>query len=173
MYVDHQIFPGEQGHEVEPALVTAGTAMLQGLPLLWGEQLREGVVGRARAQVLPAKTEGLRAIAVGEESEVADFDEAEGEDVEQETADKFHHLQTHHLEAFVVPRVPPAEADPILGEAHQSAVGEGQAVGITSQILEYVLGAVQGRLGVDDPLLLVEWIEPGTEPGQRARSTAR
>jgi len=60
VHVDHQIFPGEPGHEAERALLTARTAMFQGLPLLWGEQFRERVVGSAGVQVLPAKTEGLQ-----------------------------------------------------------------------------------------------------------------
>jgi len=52
VHVDHQIFPEEQGHEAERALLTAGTAMCQGLPLLWGEQLWGRVVGSAGVQVL-------------------------------------------------------------------------------------------------------------------------
>jgi hypothetical protein len=49
------------------------------------------VVLNAGTQVLAAKTktEGLRAVAVSQESEVADLDEADRQDAEQETADKF------------------------------------------------------------------------------------
>ena len=154
------------------ALPTVGTATFHRLPLLRCEQLREGEVVSAGVQVLPAKRQGLGSIAVGEESEVADFDETDGEDVEKETADEFHGLQTHDLEAFAILRIPPPEVDTIVCQAHQSAVGDGHAVGITSQILEHVLGAVQGRLSIDDPLGLALWIEPGMEcsgvgePGQ-------
>jgi len=146
--------------------------MFHRLALLRREQLREGEVVSAGVQVLPAKTQGLRTVAVGEESEVADFDETDGEDVEKETADKLHCVEAHDLEAFVVLGVPPAEADTIIREAHQAAVGDGYAVGITSQILEHVLGAVQGGLSIDDPLGLALLIEPGMkcsgvrEPGQ-------
>ena len=116
--------------------------MFHRLPLLRCEQLREGEVVSAGVQVLLAKRQGLGSIAVGEESEVADFDEPDGEDVEKETADEFHGLQTHDLEASGVLRIPPAEVDTIFCEAHQAAVGNGHAVGITSQISEHVLGAV-------------------------------
>jgi hypothetical protein len=161
MHIDHQFFYREQSHDVELVLPTAGTAMFHHLPLLGREQLSEGAVVSAGVQVFPAKAEGLSAVSVGEESEVADFDETDGEDVEKETADEFHGLQAHDLEAFAVLRVPPPEVDTIFCEAHQSAVGDGHAVGITSQILEHVVGAVQGRLGVDDPVGLAMLIEPG------------
>jgi hypothetical protein len=161
VHINHQFFHREQSHEVKRALPTVGTATFHRLPLLRCEQLREGEVVSARVQVLPAKRQGLGSIAVGEESEVADFDETDGEDVEKETADEFHGLQTHDLEAFAILRIPPPEVDTIVCQAHQSAVGDGHAVGITSQILEHVLGPVQGWLGVDDPLGLAELIEPG------------
>ncbi len=146
---------------MERALLTAGTAMFHGLPLLRREQLREGAVVSAGVQVLLAKPEGLSAVAVSEESEVADFDKTDGKDVEKETADKLHGIEGHNLEALAVLRVPPPEADTILRQAQQSAVGDGHAVGITSQILEHVLGPVHGWLGIYDPLGLAELIEPG------------
>jgi hypothetical protein len=145
VHIDPQFFHREQSHEVERALLTAGTAMFHRLLSLRREQLREGEVVSAGAQVLAANPEGLSVVAVGEESGVADFDETEGEDVEKETADKFHGLQAHDLEAFAVLGVPPPEVDTIFCEAHQSAVRDGHAVGITSQILEHVLGAGMRR----------------------------
>lgn len=134
--------------------------MFHRLSLLRREQLGEEVVVGAGVQVLTAKPEGLSTVAIGEQSEVADFDETDGEDVEKETADEFHGVEAHDLEAFVVLRVPPLELDTIFCQAHQSAVGDGHAVGVTSQILEHVLEAVQGRLSVDDPLGLAMLIKP-------------
>ena len=115
VYVDHQFLDRELCDDMKRALLTPGTATFHRLPLLWREDLRDRVVVSARAQVLTAKTEGFRAVAVGQESEVADFDEAGGQDVEKEAADEFHRLQTHHLQLFAIPRVPPAKADTILG----------------------------------------------------------
>jgi hypothetical protein len=62
---------------------------------------------------------------------------------------------------FAVFGVPPAKADTIFDQADQSAVRDGHTVGIASQIFEQVVGACQGRLGIDDPLGLAELIEPG------------
>ena len=61
------------------------------------------MVRKGGLQVLTAECQGLRAAAVGEETEVADFDEAWGQDVEKETADEFHHFQGHDLQLFAIP----------------------------------------------------------------------
>ena len=87
--VCHQFFDGEPGHDMERALLTPGTATLHGLPLLWRKDLGSGVMVSAGAQEFTAKTEGLRAVAVSQESEVTDFDEARRQDVEKEAADEF------------------------------------------------------------------------------------
>ena len=50
----------------------------------------------------PAQGEGLMAVAVGKESEVADFDEACGQDVEQEAADELDGIEGHDRTAVVV-----------------------------------------------------------------------
>jgi hypothetical protein len=36
-------------------------------------------------------------------------------------------------------------------------------MGVATQILEHVLGASEGRLAVDHPVLSVEWPQPGSE----------
>jgi hypothetical protein len=125
-----------------------------------GKYVGDGVVLNAGTQVLAAKAESLSTVAVGQKAEVADLHEAGGQDVEEETTDKFYCFQSHHFEAFAILRVPPAKADPIFDEADQSAVRDGHTVGIASQIFEHVVGACQGRFGIDDPLGLAELIEP-------------
>jgi len=122
---------------------------------------KNGIMLISAVQVLTAERQGLSAVAVGEESEVPNLDETGGEDMEKETPDEFHGIERHDLEAFAVLRVPPSEADTISCEAHQAAVGDGHAVGIASQVFEHMLGALQGRFGVDDPLGLTELSEPG------------
>jgi hypothetical protein len=58
----------------------------------------------------PAQGERLLAVAVGEQSEVADLDETGGQHMEQEAADELDCIEGHDAAAVVVPRVPPAEA---------------------------------------------------------------
>ena len=35
-------------------------------------------------------------------------------------------------------------------------VGDGDAVGVARQIMQHVLGAAEGRLGIDDPVLSIK-----------------
>src|SRR5450759_1488045 len=54
-------------------------------------------------------------------------------------------------------------------------VGDGDAMGVTTQILEHILGTTEGRLGVDHPVLSEQGSQPGSEdlgmsePGQISR----
>jgi hypothetical protein len=56
------------------------------------------------------QSQRLPAVAVGKQSEVADLDEAGGQDMEQEAADELCRIEGHDAAAVVVPGVPPAEA---------------------------------------------------------------
>jgi hypothetical protein len=49
--------------------------------------------------------------------------------------------------------VSPAERDSIVLKGHEPMVGNGDAMGIASQVVEHMFGAAEWRLGVDDPLL--------------------
>jgi hypothetical protein len=60
----------------------------------------------------------------------------------------------HDLLFAAVRIVSPAEGDATVFEGHESMVGDGDAMGITGQVVENVLGAAEGRLGVDDPVFL-------------------
>ena len=44
----------------------------------------------------------------------------------------------------------PAEADPAPGEKDQSAVGDRDAMGIATEIIEHLLGSAERSLGVDE-----------------------
>lgn len=164
--VEDQFFRREPGHRVERPLCTSRTAVFHRLSPFRCKQVGNGVVLKAGMQMVAAKAESLSTVAVGQKAEVADLHEAGGQDVEQETADKFHCFQSHHFEAFAILGVPPAKADPIFDETDQSAVRDGHTVGIASQIFEHMVGASQGRLGIDDPLGRAELIEPSLKFGR-------
>jgi hypothetical protein len=42
-------------------------------------------------------------------------------------------------------------------------VGDGHAMGVTTQILEHILGATEGWFGVNDPVFSEQWSQPGSE----------
>ncbi len=136
-----------------------------------GQPQHEGVHGLDRAggrggglgQDLSALGELGGAGAVGEEAEVADADEAVGDDMEEEAADELRRLQFHHLHAIAVGVVLPPEADAVGIEAEDAFVGEGDAVGVAAQVLEDLRGAGEGAFGVHDPVGLAQVSEPGSE----------
>jgi len=42
-------------------------------------------------------------------------------------------------------------------------VGDCHAVGVTAEILQYILGTTEGWFGVDDPVFVKQWPEPGSK----------
>ena len=59
--------------------------------------------------------------------------------------------------------VSPAEGDAIVLEGHEPMVGDGNAMGVASQIVENMFGTAEGWLGVDDPVHLAEFPEEVAE----------
>jgi hypothetical protein len=57
-------------------------------------------------------------LAVGQEAEVADADEALGEQVEQEAAQELIQRQAHRFLFIVVSRVAPAKGDLVMGKGN-------------------------------------------------------
>jgi len=47
----------------------------------------------------------------------------------------------------------PAEGDVIILEGDKTVVGDGDAMGIASQITQHMMGTAEGGLGIDDPVL--------------------
>src|SRR5579864_3794559 len=95
--------------------------------------------------------------------------EAVRQDVQQKAADELAGTEPHHLElvAAVVAVVLPSEADVIGAELDQTAVGDGDAMGVAGEIGEHLRRAGERRLGVYDPLRLPEGSEVGPECGGR------
>jgi len=102
-------------------------------------------------------------LAVGEEAEVADADEAAWEQVQQEAAEELVGGQAHDAPPVAMSGVSPAEADLAVSEADQPAVGDADAMGIRAEIAQRVLGSAEGPLGVDDPVVTEQDSEPGGE----------
>src|SRR6516162_854338 len=88
-----------------------------------------------------------------------------GQDVEQKAPDEFAGRQRHRA----VPRrsvaavVLEAEGDATVIEANQSAVRDGDAVCVAGEIGEHSLGSGEGRLGINEPVLPLEWREVCSE----------
>ena len=59
--------------------------------------------------------------------------------------------------------VTPAKGNLAVGQSDQAMIGDGNAVGIATEILQYVLGSAEGWFGVDDPVFAEKRTQPGRE----------
>jgi hypothetical protein len=85
---------------------------------------------------------------------VADADQALGQNMDQEAAQELHFGDRHDLLSAAVRIVFPEKRDPIIPERNRSMVGDGDAVRLTSEIVQNMLGTAEGWLGMDDPVLV-------------------
>ena len=108
--------------------------------------------GRCAEQLAAARKCGFPP-AVGEESEVADANQAAGQDVKQEATQELISGNGHDLLLAAVGIISPAEGDAIVLEGHEAMVGNGNAMSVAGQVVENMFGAAEGWLGVDDPVL--------------------
>ncbi len=95
------------------------------------------------------------AIAISEKPIVADSDEALGQGVEEKAVDKVHRAEGGLFKDVVLPVFVP-EADHAVFKINEAAVGDSDAVGVTSQILQDMLRVRDGVPHTDNPLVLVE-----------------
>ena len=112
-------------------------------------------------------------MAVGEKSDVSDPVEAVGDGVLKEAADEFVGREPHDLGFAVLAIVLPGEADLAVVEPDQAAVGDGDAVRISPDIVEHLSRSGERRLGVDDPVDLGQSFQPGGEGGGVGQSCER
>jgi hypothetical protein len=128
-----------------------------------GGAIAVGSIGRRwwHVECLPTAVELVGAVAVGEQALVADAMETGREDVEQEAAHALAHVEAHDLAVVtaVLAIVLPAEADMAFVDIKQAAVGDGDAMGVTGEIGQDLLGAGEGLLGIDDPFTFAQWRE--------------
>ena len=108
----------------------------------------------------------LFANSIGEEAEVADADQAGGQHVEQKTANELDRIQGHGLGAGMIGIVFPVKADAAVFQSAKSVVGDGDTVGVASQILEHAPGSTEGRLDVNHPFEVGGGFTQGLEGGR-------
>ena len=77
--------------------------------------------------------------------------EAGWQHVQQEAADELLGGEAHRLEPVWLAVILPAEADGAVHDVQDAVVGDRDAVGVAAEVVEHTGGAVEGRLGVDDP----------------------
>ena len=153
---------GEANDDVQGAAFALGAAAIDCRLLLMGDEV--SALWSRGLEVLPAESKRLTAIAVGEQTEVADLDEATRQHVKQEATDELNRIEAHDLDAVVVSGVAPFKTHLSVVQVQEPAIGDGNTMGVACQVLQDMLGTAERRLGIDDPLLsaqrgdhCVEW----------------
>src|SRR6516162_70560 len=80
--------------------------------------------------------------------------------MQQETAQELVDRERQQFLFVVVGGIAPTKCNLSVSKRDQAVVGDGHAMGITTQIAEHMLGASERTLGVDHPVLSEEWSEP-------------
>ena len=62
----------------------------------------------------------------------------------------------HGLLFITIGIIPPAERDIAVLDIDDTVIADSNPVGIPAQVLEDTLGAIEGRLTIDNPLFMVE-----------------
>ncbi len=123
---------------------------------------RRGLIGLTAEQA-EAERQQLRSLPVAEEAEVADANEAAWHEVQQEAAQEFVCRQAHDALPVAMLGVSPAEADLAVREGDQPAVRDTDAMGVSAEIAQRMLGSAEGPLGVNHPVVTEQDSEPGSE----------
>ena len=96
---------------------------------------------------------------------MADAHESAGDGVQEEATEELRPVQRHGARSVAVGVILVAEGDGLVIHRHQSAIGDGDAVRVTREVLENLLGSAEGRLGVDHPVALDRGVEQSVELG--------
>lgn len=87
---------------------------------------------------------------------MADAMKSVGQTMQQEPADEFMRLQGHLTRCVVVAIILPAKCHAGIVGMHEPIAGDGDAVGITTEIGQYMRGRAEGRRGISDPAFLAQ-----------------
>ena len=87
-----------------------------------------------------------------QEAKVANAHETFGEQMQQEAAHELIERQSQQLLFVVVSGVAPAKRDLAIRERDQAMVGDGHAMSVAAQILEYIFRAPEGWFRVHHPV---------------------
>src|SRR6476659_5881283 len=113
-----------------------------------------------------AATSELRsAMAIGEKPDVTNAVEAIRHGVLEEAADELVGRQCHYLCLAVMTVVLPGETDLVIVVCHEAAVGDGDAMSVSAEIAEHLLGAGKRRLGEDHPVDTGQFVEQSSARG--------
>jgi hypothetical protein len=71
--------------------------------------------------------------------------------------------ECHLLFVISVGVILPAKGDLVVLESHETVVGNGDPMGVASEIAQHMMGTAERRLGIDDPVLPEQGAQEGAE----------
>ena len=83
--------------------------------------------------------------------------------MQQEATQELIVRQTGELLFVVMSRIAPAKDHLAIGKGNQAMVGDGHAMGVAAEILQYVFRTTEGTFQVDHPRLSKQWPQPSRE----------
>jgi len=115
-----------------------------------------GLGSRQHAEQLPASRQVFLPVTIAEEAVVANALESAGQRMQEEAADELLGGKRHGLLLALAAVILILQTDPVAFDAQQTVVGDGDAMGIATDVIQHLFRAREGRLGIDDPLPLPE-----------------
>jgi hypothetical protein len=119
--------------------------------------------GFSTSEELTTDAEVVFSVSVGQQAEVPYPDKASRQDMEEEPADKLLGLEHHGLLAVMVCIISPEEGNLAVPDGEEAVIADGDSVGISTQVLQDPLGAIEGRFAIDHPFFMVERPDEGCE----------
>jgi len=107
---------------------------------------------------------------VGKKSEVADAHKAARQQVQEEASQELIDGQSHQPLLVAVSGVAPAKGYVALGESNQPAVGDGDAMSVSTEIAQHMFWAAERPFGVDNSVVTEQYPQPR---GEGARFSKR
>ena len=101
--------------------------------------------------------------ATGEETEVADADEATRQHMQQEATQEFVDMQSQESLLVLVSGVAPAERHFVVDEGNEPAVGNRNAMGVGGEVTKHLIGPAERRFAVGHPVCRIKLADQTTE----------
>ncbi len=80
--------------------------------------------------------------------------------MEEKSANELHGVESHGALAVTLGVILPTKGDLTVLERNEPLIGDSDAMGVSSEVLEHLLGTAEGRFRVDNPFLSVKLGQP-------------
>lgn len=94
---------------------------------------------------------------------MTDADIACRQDMKKESADKLVGFEGHGLLTVMVGIIPPEERDLAVLDGEDAVITDRDPMGISAEVLQDPVGAIEGGFAIDDPLFMVEMPQESLE----------